>query len=285
MSGEADIATAGSAATSARAPSAAALGEPLIVLEHVDKKFGSNYAVRDLSFTVARGEIVALLGRTGAGKSTALHLIMGVMPPTAGRVTVNGLDPYRQFRALRGKLSVSFQTDRLLPWRTALDNVALGLQILGIGASERRRRGIEWLANVKIVGEENLRKYPHELSGGMRQRTSLARALAVDPDLLLLDESFSQLDHVTSQVLRHDVGELVRRLRKTCVLITHRIDDALEMADRILVLRAPATMALDLTVTAERRADPAWLAEQHEIIAAAMGGDATLEPATAPGSQ
>jgi NitT/TauT family transport system ATP-binding protein len=276
--------TAPSGARSSKPP-AAVHDEPLIALDHVDKTFGSHYAVRDLSFTVARGEIVALLGRTGAGKSTALHLIMGVMPPTAGSVTVNGLDPYRQFRALRGKLAVSFQTDRLLPWRTALDNVALGLQILGIGAAERRRRGIEWLANVKIVGEDNLRKYPHELSGGMRQRTSLARALAVDPDLLLLDESFSQLDHVTSQVLRRDVSELVRRLGKTCVLITHRIDDALEMADRVLVLRAPATLELDLAVTPELRADPSWLAEQHEVIAAAMGGDATLEPAAAPGSQ
>ena len=254
-------------------------GEPLITLEHVDKQFGAHYAVKDLSFSVARGDIVALLGRTGAGKSTALHLMMGVMAPTSGSVRVDGFDPYRDFKKLRGKLAVSFQTDRLLPWRTTLDNVALGLQILGFSAAERRRRAEEWLANVKIVGAENLAKYPHELSGGMRQRTSLARALAVDPALLLLDESFSQLDHVTSEALRHDVAELVRRLGKTCVLITHRIDDALGMADRVLVLTAPAAVGLELSVTPANRADPSWLAEQHRAIAAAMGGSPGPEPA------
>ena len=114
----------------------------------------------------------------------------------------------------------------------------------------------------------------------MRQRTSLARALAVDPALLLLDESFSQLDHVTSQALRADVAELVRRLAKTCVLITHRIDDALEMADRVLVLTAPARVAYDLAIPPERRHDRAWLAEQERVIADAMGADAGQPRAT-----
>lgn len=257
-----------------------AAGEHIITVEKVDKRFGEHFAVRDLSFSVKRGQIVALLGRTGAGKSTALHLIMGVMPPTSGQVRVDGLDPYRQFKKLRGRLAVSFQTDRLLPWRTAAENVALGLQILGISASERRRRAAQWLDAVKITGAENHDKYPYELSGGMRQRTSLARALAVDPQLLLLDESFSQLDHVTSQALRTDVSELVRRLGKTCVLITHRIDDALEMADRVLVLTAPAKVAYDLTITPELRQDPAWIAEQERSIAAAMEADAEQVPAT-----
>lgn len=257
-----------------------ATSENIITVDRVDKRFGDHFAVQDLSFTVKRGEIVALLGRTGAGKSTALHLIMGVMAPTSGEVRVDGLDPYRQFKKLRGRLAVSFQTDRLLPWRTAAENVALGLQILGVSASERRRRAAEWLDAVKITGAENHDKYPHQLSGGMRQRTSLARALAVDPALLLLDESFSQLDHVTSQALRNDVSELVRRLGKTCVLITHRIDDALEMADRVLVLTAPARVAYDLTITPDLRRDPAWLATQQKAIAAAMEASAEQVPAT-----
>ena len=245
----------------------------VIELDRVDRYFGAHPAVLDLSFKVMEGEIVALLGRTGAGKSTALHMIMGVLEPTGGTVRVEGLDPYGQFKALRGKLAVSFQNDRLLPWRSAWENVALGLEILGFDRETQRTRAIDWLENVKIVGEENVRKYPYELSGGMRQRVSLARALCVDPALVLLDESFSQLDHVTSKALRRDFTELVRRLGKTCVLITHRIDDALEMADRILVLAAPAQLALEVRVTPEGRADPAWLEARHAAIAAAMGGE------------
>lgn len=244
---------------------------PLIELDRVDKEYSGHYAVRNLSFSVSRGEILALLGKTGAGKSTALHMIMGVTPPTTGRVRVNGVDPYAQFDALRGKLSVSFQSDRLLPWRSALDNVALGLEILKYEKAERIRIATEWLDKVNITGAENHRKYPHELSGGMRQRVSLARALAVDPELVLLDESFSQLDHVTSKKLRSDFTSLIRTLGKTCVLITHRIDDALDMADRILVLQAPAAVQLEIRVPESSRTDPDWLAEQHRRIAEAMG--------------
>ena len=200
-------------------------------------------------------------------------MIMGVQEVTRGTVRVNGLDPYRQFQDLRGKLAVSFQTDRLLPWRTAWENVAIGLQILGHDKDHRRQEAIRWLENVKITGDENVTKYPHELSGGMRQRVSLARALAIDPELVLLDESFSQLDHVTSATLRADFRELAIELNKTCVLITHRIDDALEMADRVLVLAAPAQLALEVEVTGEKRQDEAWLAEQHSAIAQAMGGE------------
>lgn len=249
-------------------------GERVIIeLDHVDKIFGQHYAVKDLSLKVLVGEIVALLGRTGAGKSTALHMIMGVMQPTRGTIRVNRLDPFREFKQLRGQLGVSFQTDRLLPWRTAMENVALGLRILGHDKEYQRRKSIEWLEKVKIVGEENIRKYPYELSGGMRQRVSLARALAVDPELVLLDEGFSQLDHVTSKALRSDFTELVRTLKKTCVLITHRIDDALEMADRVVVLAAPARVALEVHVTPKTKANPDWLAGQHRAVAEAMGGE------------
>ena len=248
-------------------------GEPntLIELDRVYKFFGDYAAVQDLSFKVTEGEIVALLGRTGAGKSTALNMIMGVQEPTRGSVRVDGLDPFRQFQELRGRLAVAFQTDRLLPWRTAWENVAIGLEILGSDKKERRQEAITWLENVKIIGEENVNKYPHELSGGMRQRVSLARALSVNPELVLLDESFSQLDHVTSAALRADFRELAKRLGKTCVLITHRIDDALELADRVLVLAAPARLLLEVEVTVENRSDPDWLAEQNTAIASAMG--------------
>jgi ABC-type nitrate/sulfonate/bicarbonate transport system ATPase subunit len=240
-----------------------------IEVSGVTKRFGSCLAVDNLSMTVRRGEIVVLLGQTGAGKSTVMNLIMGTLAPTAGEIRVAGVDPYVAFKALKGLLAVSFQTDRLLPWRTALENIELGLLILGAGRSEARKRARHWLARVRLDGAED--KYIHELSGGMRQRVSLARALAIDPQIVFLDESFSQLDHVTSKTLRGEFLQIARELKKTCLLITHRIDDAVEMADRAFVLAPCARVALELRIDPPARNDPAQLAALHAQIAAAMG--------------
>jgi NitT/TauT family transport system ATP-binding protein len=242
-----------------------------IIIENVTHRFGSFLAVDGLSLAVGTGEIVALVGRTGAGKSTAMNLVMGTIAPDSGVVRVAGADPYRDFARLRGKLAVSFQTDRLLPWRTAVENVELGMQILHQQKAECRRRALDWLGRVKMG--EAADKYAHELSGGMRQRVSLARALAVDPSILLLDESFSQLDHATSQELRRDVSQLIRALGKTCLFITHRIDDAIEMADRIIVLRAPARIALEVDLAGGQRSDPGQAARLHDEIASALSGE------------
>lgn len=216
----------------------------VIALESVCKSFGNFRAVEKLSFEVRRGEIVTLLGRTGAGKTTVLNMIMGTTPADSGTLRVAGFNPYGQFRELRGRLAVSFQTDRLLPWRTAVENAELGLLILGKRRSEAREIAMSWLARVNLGGAEN--KYVHEMSGGMRQRVSLARALALDPELVLLDESFSQLDHVTSQSLRRDFCEVARTYGKTCLMVTHRIEDAVEMADRVIVLGTRARINLEL---------------------------------------
>jgi NitT/TauT family transport system ATP-binding protein len=248
-----------------------AAAAPLIQLSAVTKRFGGHIAVDALTMSVAQGEIVALLGRTGAGKSTVMSLLMGTTACDEGRIEVAGVDPAESFQALRGKMAVSFQTDRLLPWRTACENVELGLLILDKPKAEARRIALEWLRRVKLDGAED--KYPGELSGGMRQRVSLARALAVNPDLVLLDESFSQLDHVTSQVLRRDFAEIARADHKTCVFVTHRIDDALEIADRVLVLAAPARVCLELTIGGAERADAAHMATLHERIERAIGGE------------
>ncbi|MDB5797673.1 MAG: transporter [Paucimonas sp.] len=244
-------------------------GATLLELDNVTKRFGEHVAVDHLTMNVQQGEIVALLGRTGAGKSTVMGLLMGSISCDEGGVRVAGHDPSRDFQALRGKMSVSFQTDRLLPWRSAVENVELGMQILNFPKDKIRPTAVEWLRRVNLNGAED--KYVHELSGGMRQRVSLARALAVDPELLLLDESFSQLDHVTSQVLRRDFAQIVREYGKTCVFVTHRIDDALEMADRIFVLAAPARVKLEIVLNAADRANPARMAGIHEEIAAAIG--------------
>lgn len=247
--------------------------ENLLELKNVTKRFGSHVVVDDLSMHVKRGEIVALLGRTGAGKSTVMSMLMGTITCESGSVRVAGFDPSSDFARLRGKMSVSFQTDRLLPWRTASENVALGMLILKTPKREARTRAVEWLGRVKLVGAED--KYIHELSGGMRQRVSLARALAVDPELVLLDESFSQLDHVTGNVLRRDFSQIVRQYQKTCVFVTHRIDDALEIADRVYVLAAPAQVCLELTITEEDRLDQARRQQLHDQIEHAIGGAVT----------
>jgi NitT/TauT family transport system ATP-binding protein len=241
----------------------------LIEVRGVTKTFGSYLAVDNLSLDVQRGEIVVLLGKTGAGKSTVLNLMMGTTTPNDGTVRVAGVDPYDSFKALKGRLSVSFQTDRLLPWRTAVENAELGLLILGKSKAEARKQAKDWLGRVRLEGADD--KYVHELSGGMRQRVSLARALAIDPEIVFLDESFSQLDHVTSGTLRRDFYQIAREFGKTCVLITHRIDDALEMADRAIVLSQPARIALEVRIDDAARADPARIAELHARIASAMG--------------
>lgn len=243
-------------------------GDEVISLRGVSKTFGDFRAVDDLSFGVREGEIVTLLGQTGAGKTTVLNLIMGTLQADAGSIRVAGFDPFGQFRDMKGRMAVSFQTDRLLPWRTALENVELGLLILGRPKHEAREVARSWLARVNLAEAES--KYAHELSGGMRQRVALARALAVDPKLILLDESFSQLDHVTSQTLRRDFCELARNLGKTCLMVTHRIDDAIEMADRVIVLGPGARISLEMGL-GEARSNEMTREASRKKIEAALG--------------
>ncbi len=232
---------------------AAVTRDPVISLQGVRKQFGDHRVIDNLSFDVREGELVTLLGRTGAGKTTVLNLIMGTTRPDAGGVTVAGYDPFGQFKQLKGRLAVSFQTDRLLPWRTAVENAELGLLILGEDRAVARKKASQWLARVNLGGAEN--KYPHELSGGMRQRVALARALAVDPKLILLDESFSQLDHITSQELRKDFCSVARDFGKTCLMVTHRIEDAIEMADRVIVLGQGARIILEMSLAEARHSE------------------------------
>ncbi len=227
------------------------MSTPQIELASVVVRFGAQTAIGGLDLSVAQGEVVALVGRTGAGKSTVMNLILGALRPDQGRVRVAGVDPAAAGPALRGVVGASFQTDRLLPWRRAVDNAALGLQVLGLPRQAARARARQWLARLKLVGADS--KFPHELSGGMRQRVSLARALAVDPSVLLLDETFSQLDAATSRVLRADIGALIRDLGKTCLFVTHRIEDAVEMADRIVVLAPGGVVRAELRTGAHTR--------------------------------
>jgi NitT/TauT family transport system ATP-binding protein len=223
--------------------------EPIVRFDSVSKCFlkpdrtGQFTAVDRLSFDIARGEIVAVLGKTGCGKSTMFNLLSGLIEPTSGTVRVLGHDPFKEFEQFRGRIGIVFQNDRLMPWRTALDNVLLGLEILDRDRKESEEIARRWLARLGLSGHEN--DYPHALSGGMRQRVSIARAFAVEPEILLCDEPFSSLDEMTARDLRQEFLKLVRQNGKTSVFITHHINEAMEVGDRIMVFHRPARIAYE----------------------------------------
>ena len=233
------------------------MSEPVIRFRDVSKVFqrangrGDLLAVEKLSFEVAPGEIVAVLGKTGCGKSTMFNLVAGLIEPTSGEVAVSGHDPFRDFEFFRGKVGIVFQSDRLMPWRTALANVLLGLEILDAERKQAEAVARGWLERLGLAGHEN--DYPHALSGGMRQRVSIARAFAVEPELLLCDEPFSSLDEMTARDLRAEFVRLVRQNGKTAVFITHQIREAMEIGDRVLVFHRPARIAFEARMDRRRR--------------------------------
>jgi NitT/TauT family transport system ATP-binding protein len=176
------------------------------------------------------------------------NIVAGLIEPSAGEARVVGHNPFREFDFFRGKIGIVFQGDRLMPWRTALDNVLLGLQILDVEPKQAEQTARQWLTRLGLAGHEN--DYPHALSGGMRQRVSIARAFAVDPEILLCDEPFSSLDEMTARDLRAEFVRLVRQNNKTAVFITHQISEAMEIGNRVLVFHRPARIAYEAQLEA-----------------------------------
>src|SRR5437868_3095957 len=246
------------------------MAAPVIRFRDVSKTFrrpdgdGDFLAVDRLSFDVAPGEIVAVLGKTGCGKSTMFNLIAGLIEPSSGTVEVSGHDPFHDFEYFRGKIGIVFQGDRLMPWRTALANVVLGLEILDRDSRASEATARAWLARLGLAGHEN--DYPHALSGGMRQRVSIARAFAVEPELLLCDEPFSSLDEMTARDLRAEFVRLVRANGKTAVFITHHIGEAMEIGDRIFVCHHPARIAFETRLDGEKGARQAIEEKILEVL-------------------
>lgn len=214
-------------------------------------------AIDNLTFDIEEHEIVSIVGQTGCGKSTFLNILMGLEKPTSGRLEVDGKEPYEDFNSLRGKMGIVFQQDRLLPWRRALDNTKIGLEVLGYPPEEQIKRATEWLSRLGLANFLNA--YPSELSGGMRQRVALARALCIDPKIILLDEAFGHLDEVTASKLRRDFLELVHSTKKTAVFVTHQLDEAIEIGSRIIVFGKPARVLADIKV------EPAVKEDQGKI--------------------
>jgi NitT/TauT family transport system ATP-binding protein len=187
-------------------------------------------ALRDVSLEVQAGEFISLVGASGCGKTTLLRIVDGLVPPSRGEVLVNGKavtkpGPDRGF---------VFQQDALFPWRTVLDNILFGLEVRGKVKRDARVRADALVRLVGLGGFEH--HFPHELSGGMRQRANLARALTIDPDILLMDEPFAALDAQTREIMQSELLRIWRNNRKTVLFVTHQIDEAVYLADRVVVM-------------------------------------------------
>jgi NitT/TauT family transport system ATP-binding protein len=208
-------------------------------------------AVRGVSFALADGEVVSLIGPSGCGKSTLLAVGSGLLAPSEGAALVDGVP----VEGPNAHVAFMLQKDLLLPWRTVAENVMFGVEIQGVPQAERRRRAANLLAQFNLA--EFSGHYPHQLSGGMRQRVALARTLAVDPHVLLLDEPFSAVDAQTRMLLQRDLAQTLSRAQKTALLITHDLFEAVTLSDRVLVMsRRPGAIIDEIVVDVPGRADP-----------------------------
>ncbi|KTD63177.1 ABC transporter ATP binding protein [Legionella santicrucis] len=235
------------------------MSETIISIESLSKSFKKSseqnlLVLEDVNFKLQEGEIVALLGKSGSGKSTLLRIIAGLVAPTSGSVTYRGKPVIRPVDGI----AMVFQSFALMPWLTVLENVELGLEAQGVSREERRHRAIEAIDIIGLDGFESA--FPKELSGGMRQRVGFARALVINPDVLLMDEPFSALDVLTAENLKSDLLELWKEKKTNTngiLLVTHNIEEAATLADRIVIFgNDPGYIRAELPVTLPQPRDP-----------------------------
>ena len=232
-------------------------------------------ALSDVSLAVARGEFVSFIGPSGCGKTTLMRVIADLVAPTAGHVTVNGASP--AVARLARAYGYVFQAPALYAWRNVIRNVMLPLEIMGMPAQARKARAAQYLAMVGLAGFE--RKFPWQLSGGMQQRVSIARALAFEPDLLLMDEPFGALDEITRDHLNEQLLRLWHQTRKTVIFVTHSISEAVFLSNRIVVMSPRPGRILEIIenhLPPERGLDvretPAFLEVAHRVRQALRAG-------------
>ena len=218
----------------------------------IDKQTGEpRAAVTNISLSIAKGEVVSLIGPSGCGKSTLLNMGSGLYAPTSGKVFVAGQEVTKPVR----EVAFMLQKDLLMQWRTIEDNVALGLEIAGVDKSERKRVANELLVKCHLRGFE--KHYPYQLSGGMRQRAAIARTLAVDPQVMLLDEPFSALDAQTKMILQQDLAKMLYEKKKTALFITHDLVEGIALSDRLLVMsERPGTIIEEIVIDLPLRDNP-----------------------------
>jgi NitT/TauT family transport system ATP-binding protein len=252
---------------------------PKLQISCLAKSFGELQALHDINLAIERGEFIAVVGPSGCGKTTFLRIVAGLEPASSGEVELDG----RAVTGPGGDRGFVFQTDNLLPWRTVFANAIIGREVAGrVGPAERRRT----LELLKLVGLEGFENYhPRQLSGGMRQRVNLARALAIDPQVLLMDEPFSSLDAQTREIMQTELMRIWEAGRKTVLFVTHQIDEAVFLADRVLVfarrpgrlresvaieLARPRTLAIKRTAEFVRYVDHIWRLIEDDVRASVI---------------
>lgn len=234
------------------------MSSPLIQLENVSKAYHQEVIVQDISFSVYKGEMIAILGKSGCGKSTLLNMIGGFEKPTTGTITVDQKEVERPTK----KVVMLMQQYGLFPWRSVQKNVELALESLPISSKEQTQRALHYLEMVGLA--DKVHQFPHALSGGMQQRVALARALAIQPEVILMDEPFAALDTFTRYYLQDELLHIQQNEKTTVLLVTHDIEEAIYLADRILIMSSnPGKIHQEIVIEMSRPRDRSDSAFQH----------------------